>query len=134
MLELSPSYFIPRKPLVGADNSYSEFNRKITHTRFKDANIQEQNDDQSTRNSNTFTPSLSALATDISIALPPFPSVSELNDEFDSTHKSGNPDTADYEGFTFSSDSPIASTIPLTAEQKSNSSASNLEFLVPKII
>ena len=80
MIDLCPSYFLPQKPLIGADNSYSEINKEIQNNRFKSAGIIEELAPSEARVQHEFTPDLRVLANGIAV-MPPFSTLHELDNE-----------------------------------------------------
>ena len=132
MIELCPSYFIPQKPLIGAHNSFSKIHKDLTHKRFKDAGVNETPiGSTDTRLSSTV--QLSVLATEISTTLPPFPSISELDEEYNDSITSNNNEIDDIEE-TNDLDDEIARTIKPESNQMSNESFTDISVLLPKII
>ena len=81
MLDLSPSNFIPHKPLKGADHSFSEIHKDVRCDRFQHAGLSEP-PAGTTKKENIQVPDLKVLATDIADGLPPFPSLHELDKEY----------------------------------------------------
>ena len=82
MLDLSPSNFIPHKPLKGADHSFSEIHKDVRCDRFQHAGLSEP-PAGTTKKENIQVTDLKVLASDIADGLPPFPSLHELDKEHD---------------------------------------------------
>ena len=131
MLQLCPSHFIPQKPLIGTDHAYSEINREIRHTRFKSAGISEE-PAQKAPLQREFSNSLKILANEISVSLPPFPTLDELDMQYSSGMELLHELNEEQEGQT-----PNSQAIPRTiepTEQKPKPLQTDLPILVPSII
>ena len=81
MLDLSPSHFLPLKPLNGADHSFGAINKDVRCDRFQHAGIYEK-PAGTTKKENHSAPNLTALASDIADGLPHFPSLHELDEQY----------------------------------------------------
>ena len=81
LLELSPSNFLQRKPLLGADHSYSTIHKDVRPDRFHKAGITEE--PAGTQQQETMKISaIQVFASAIADGLPNFPSLHELNQEY----------------------------------------------------
>ena len=131
MLELCPSYFIPQKPLIGSDHAYSEIHKEIRHTRYKSAGISEEPAKMAPLQLND-TPELQVLANQMSVTLPPFPSLSDLNIQYSSGMEELYEQNEETEG-SFSN----SQALPRNS-QKTNVEPTQLQteltILVPRII
>ena len=132
MIELCPSYFIPQKSLIGADNSFSKINKDIHHKQFKDAGVEEQPDSNIDPSLN-YTINICELALEISTTLPPFPSISDLEKEYYDSIASPSEKIVDNEE-TIDSDDEIERTIQPLSNPPSNEASTDLSVLLPKII
>ena len=132
IIELCPSFFIPQKPLIGADNSFSKINKDIHHKRFKDAGVEEQ-PNSNIDSSLNYTINISELALEISTSLPPFPSISDLEKEYYDSIASSREEIVDNEE-TIDSNNEIARTIQPLMNPLSNEASTDLSVLLPKII
>jgi hypothetical protein len=109
-LIMCPKHLIPHKPISSSDQIYSELNKKIIDNPFSQAFIEGY----------THTKPWEAAAAAMSQLLPsngqlhiqPFPSVAELDAEFDSWPESGNPFTP-----TISSEEDTLSTNPSSSQR-----------------
>ena len=122
---------IPQKPLIGSDHAYSEIHKEIRHTRYKSAGISEEPAKMAPLQLND-TPELQVLANQMSVTLPPFPSLSDLNMQYSSGMEELYEQNEETEG-SFSN----SQALPRNS-QKTNAEPTQLQteltILVPRII